>query len=101
MEYFTRADIEGEDRASELQHLLGWTSDQNLFNAQSKNLIINCPVLLDGVRLAHVVFGIATAILRGCCIHVFGRNLYGLVKTEICIYSLLSSLLDRQEQENW
>ena len=27
------------------------------------------------------------------------RNLYGLVKTEICINSLLSSLLDIQEQE--
>ena len=27
------------------------------------------------------------------------RNSYGLIKTEICIYTLLSCLLDRQEQE--
>ena len=27
------------------------------------------------------------------------RNLFGLINTEICINSLLSSILDRQEQE--
>ena len=27
MEYFTRADIEGADRALELKHILGWPSD--------------------------------------------------------------------------
>ena len=27
------------------------------------------------------------------------RNLYGLIKTEVCINTLLISLLDRQEQE--
>ena len=29
------------------------------------------------------------------------RNVYGLINTEICINNLLSSLLDRLEQEKW
>ena len=45
MEYFHRAVIEGSNRARYLQHLLRWPSNQQLINALSKNLIINCPVL--------------------------------------------------------
>ena len=65
MDYFTRADIEGADRARDLQHLLGWPSDQHLINALSKNLIINLPVLSDDVKHAHAIYGLATAILKG------------------------------------
>ena len=62
MEYFKCADIEGADRAHDLQHPLGWPYNQQLINALSKNLIINCPVLSDDVRRAHYIYGTATAI---------------------------------------
>ena len=65
MEYFTRVDIDGAHRAHYLQHLLGWTSDQQLINAISKNLIINCPVLSDDVRCDHALYWPATSILKG------------------------------------
>ena len=65
MEYFTCAYIEGSDIARDLQHLPGWTSDQQLINALSKNLIINCPVILYDVRRAHAIYGTATAVLKG------------------------------------
>ena len=63
MEYFNHTDIEGVDIAHELQQQLGWTSDQQLINALSKTLIINCPVLPDDVRCAHAIYGPTTAIL--------------------------------------
>ena len=65
MDYFTRAEIEGSDRARDLQHLLIWPSDQQLVNSTSKNFIINFPVLSDGVRRAHAIYGPATSILKG------------------------------------
>ena len=64
MEYFTCACIEGEDRARDLQHLLGWSLDQQVINAQSKNFIINFLVLSDGVRRDHAIYGPATTILK-------------------------------------
>ena len=65
MEYFTRADIEGSDRAHDLQQLLGWPSDQQLINVLSKKLIINCPVLSDNVRRAHAIYGPVTTLFKG------------------------------------
>ena len=65
MEYFTRADIEVADRARELQHLQGWISDQQFINALSKNLIINCTVILDDLKRAHASYKPATNILKG------------------------------------
>ena len=65
MEYFIHVDIEGEDIACEFQHLLLWTSYQQLFNVLNKNLIINCQVLSDDVQHAHVIYILATAILKG------------------------------------
>ena len=65
MDYFTRADIEGVERSRDLQHILGWPSNQQLINALSNNFIINCPVLSDDVRCAHAVYGPATTILKG------------------------------------
>ena len=64
MEYFTHIDIKGSDWAHDLQHLLGWPSDKQLINDPCKNLILNCPVLLGGVRHAHAIYGPATAILN-------------------------------------
>ena len=57
MEYFNRADIEGECIAHDLLHLLGWPSDQQFINTLSKNLIINYPVLLDDARHVHAIYG--------------------------------------------
>ena len=65
MGYFTRAEIEVSDRTRDLQHLLGWSSDQQLINSLSKNLIINCPVLSDDVRHAHSIYWPATDVLKG------------------------------------
>ena len=65
MEYFTHADIEGANISRDLQHLLGCPSNQQLINTLSKKLIINCPVLLYDVRRYHVIYGPATAILKG------------------------------------
>ena len=64
MEYFTRADTEVSDRENELQHLLGWPTDQQLMNDLTKNLIINCPVLPYDVRRAHDIYGPDNAILK-------------------------------------
>ena len=41
MEYFTHAEIEGEDISRDLQNITGCTSDQQIINALSNNLIIN------------------------------------------------------------
>ena len=65
LEYFNHADIEGSNRAFELKHLLVWPFYQQLINALNKNSIINCPVLSDDVRRAHVIYGPATASLKG------------------------------------
>ena len=65
MDYFNRVEIEGEDRACEPQHLLGWPSDKQLIKYLSKNLIINCLVLLDDVRRAHTIYGPDNDILKG------------------------------------
>ena len=65
MDYFTHVETEGADRARDLQHLLGWSSDQQLINSLSKNLIINCPVLSDDVRHAHSIYWPATDVLKG------------------------------------
>ena len=48
-----------------MQHLLGWTSDQQLINALIKNLMINCPVLSYDVRRADAIYGPDTAMLKG------------------------------------
>ena len=65
MEYFTRKEVEGVDRAHDLQYILGWPSNQQLITVLSKNFIINCPVLSDDVRCAHAIYVPATAILKG------------------------------------
>ena len=65
MEYFTREDIEGASRAPDMQHILGWPSNQQLIKALTKDLIINCPVLSDDVRRAFAIYGPASDILKG------------------------------------
>ena len=65
MEYFNHADIEGEDIPHELQHILGCSSNQQLINYLSKNLIINWPVLSYDSRRDYEIYGPATAILKG------------------------------------
>ena len=64
MEYFTCADIEGADRARNLQQILVWPSNQKLINTLSDNLIINCHVLMDNMRHAHAIYRPATSILK-------------------------------------
>ena len=64
MEYFNLSEIEGSDRAHDLQHILGYPSYQHIINAISKNLVINCPLLSDDVRCAHAIYGISNAILK-------------------------------------
>ena len=64
MEYFTHAYIEGVDREHDLQHLLGLPSDQNIINALSNNLIIDCLVLLYDARHVHAIYVPVTAILK-------------------------------------
>ena len=64
-DYFNRKYIEGSDRAGDIQHLLGWPSDQQLINVLGKNLIINWLVLSDEARQAHAIYGTATTILKG------------------------------------
>ena len=65
MEYFNRSDIERADISRDLKHLLVWLSDQQIINSLNINLIINCPVLSDGVRHARAIYGPSTAILKG------------------------------------
>ena len=64
MEYFNRSEIEGSDRARDLQQLLGWPSYQQSINALIKNLIINWPILSDDVRRSQAIYGTATDILK-------------------------------------
>ena len=65
MGYFTCADIEGPDRARDLQHLLVWPYNQQPFKYLSNNLIIKCPVLSNDMICAHAIYGPATVILKG------------------------------------
>ena len=65
MEYLTRSEIEGVDRAHDLQHILGWPSNQHLINSLGKNLIINFPVLLDNMTHANAICELATNIFKG------------------------------------
>ena len=65
MDEFTCEDIEGADRARDLEHILGWPSYKQLINALSKNMIINCLALSDDVIRAHEIYGKATAIMKG------------------------------------
>ena len=64
MGYFTRAGIEGADRARGLQNILGISSYQHIINALSNNFIIKFAVLPDGLRSSHAIYGPSTAILK-------------------------------------
>ena len=64
-EYFTRHEIEGADRARDLQQYLDWPADQYIIEQLQHNRITNCPVTPDDVKRATAIYGKAIPILKG------------------------------------
>ena len=63
--YFTRNEIEGADRARDLQQHLDWPPDQYIIDQLQHNQITNCPVTPDDVKRATEIYGKAIPILKG------------------------------------
>ena len=57
-EYFIRNEIEGADKARDLQHHLDWPADQYLIEQIKNNRITNCPITT-------AIYGKAIPILKG------------------------------------
>jgi len=64
-EYFTRVEIEGADKAHDLQHILDRPSDQALITDLQGNQILNCHITADDMCRAVAIYGPAVPILAG------------------------------------
>jgi hypothetical protein len=61
----TKREIEAADVARDLYRKIGRPSEAKFEDIIAKNLIRNCPVTLDDVRRAMLIYGPDTAILKG------------------------------------
>ena len=62
---YSRRDIQGADRARELQQQLGWPSDNAFARIINDNLIHNSAVTIQDVQRALHIYGTATPLLQG------------------------------------
>ena len=63
--YFKKSDIEGADRARELQSVLGWPSDTTFKKIIENNQVNNCKVTADDITRARTIYGPAMPLLQG------------------------------------
>ena len=63
--YFTKKEIEGANRARDLQQLIGWPSTATYKTCITNNLIHNTKVNVDDINRAETIYGPALPLLQG------------------------------------
>ena len=63
-EYYTRADIEGADRARKYQGLLGWSETSAFKTYFNNNLLLNYNITMDDINGSEDIYWEATPILQ-------------------------------------
>ena len=64
-EFFTKRDVQGADKARVLQSVIGWPSTTKFNHIINSNLINNCPINVDDVKRADVIYAPPTPLLQG------------------------------------
>ena len=64
-EFYTRADIEGTDRARIYQGILGWQSTSDFKTYVNNKLLLKCNITVDNINRDEDIYGGATPILLG------------------------------------
>ena len=54
--FFTKRDVQGADKARVLQSVIGWPSTTKFNHIINSNLINNCPINVDDVKRADVIY---------------------------------------------
>ena len=62
---FTRCEIDNADAARTLYHKIGCPSESDFLAILSKNLIRNCPIMVDDAKCASIIYGPDLAAIKG------------------------------------
>jgi hypothetical protein len=64
-EFFTSNEIQGANRAREMQQIIGWPSTTTFKKIIQKNLVCNSTITIDDINRAELLYGTATPLLQG------------------------------------